>query len=66
MNASAPGQEPWRVRKQLDEETQRREQLEREIQTIQSDIYVLEGQKPQDTIVKKELINKGYFLLSKG
>ncbi|XP_076122363.1 periplakin isoform X1 [Alosa pseudoharengus] len=58
VNASAPGQEPWRVKKQLDEETQRREQLEREIQTIQSDIYVLEGQKPQDTIVKKELIKK--------
>uniref|UniRef100_A0A8C2XSZ6 Periplakin n=1 Tax=Cyclopterus lumpus TaxID=8103 RepID=A0A8C2XSZ6_CYCLU len=44
--------------KQLDDEIQRREQLEREIETIQSDIYVLEGQKPQDTIVKKELIKK--------
>lgn len=58
MNASAPGEEPWRIRKQLEDETQRREQLEKEIQTIQSDIYVLEGQKPQDTIVKKELIKK--------
>lgn len=58
MNASAPGEEPWRIRKQLEDETQRREQLEKEIQTIQGDIYVLEGQKPQDTIVKKELIKK--------
>ncbi|XP_056263603.1 periplakin [Pseudoliparis swirei] len=58
VNAAAPGGEPWRVKKQLDDEVQRREQLEREIETIQSDIYVLEGQKPQDTIVKKELIKK--------
>ncbi|XP_034395443.1 periplakin [Cyclopterus lumpus] len=58
VNAAAPGDEPWRIKKQLDDEIQRREQLEREIETIQSDIYVLEGQKPQDTIVKKELIKK--------
>ncbi|KAM9745636.1 periplakin [Menidia menidia] len=56
--AAAPGEEPWRIRKQLEDEVQRREQLEKEIETIQTDIYVLEGQKPQDTIVKKELIKK--------
>ncbi|XP_062264058.1 periplakin [Platichthys flesus] len=50
--------EPWRIKKQLDDEVQRREQLEKEIETMQTDIYVLEGQKPQDTIVKKELIKK--------
>lgn len=55
---AAPGEEPWRIRKQLENEVQRREQLESEIETIQTDIYVLEGQKPQDTIVKKELIKK--------
>ncbi|XP_008327408.1 periplakin [Cynoglossus semilaevis] len=55
---AAPGGEPWRVKKQLDDEVQRREQLQREIEMIQTDIYVLEGQKPQDTIVKKELIKK--------
>ncbi|KAG7282261.1 hypothetical protein CRUP_033788 [Coryphaenoides rupestris] len=55
---AAPGEEPWRVRKLLNDEVQRREQLEKEIETIQTDIYVLEGQKPQDTIVKKELIKK--------
>ncbi|XP_034566534.1 periplakin [Notolabrus celidotus] len=56
--ASSTSEEPWRVRKQLEDEVQRREQLEREIEIIQTDIYVLEGQKPQDTIVKKELIKK--------
>ncbi|KAF1380041.1 hypothetical protein PFLUV_G00182370 [Perca fluviatilis] len=58
VQAAAPGEEPWRIKKQLEDEIQRREQIEREIQTIQTDIYVLEGQKPQDTIVKKELIKK--------
>ncbi|XP_041856858.1 periplakin [Melanotaenia boesemani] len=58
VNAAAPGEEPWRIKKQLEEEIQRREQLEKEIQSIQTEIYSLEGQKPQDTIVKKELIKK--------
>ncbi|XP_035771080.1 periplakin [Neolamprologus brichardi] len=58
VQASAPGEEPWRIRKQLEDEIHRREQLEKEIETIQTDIYMLEGQKPQDTIVKKELIKK--------
>lgn len=55
---AAPGEEPWRIRKKLEEEIQRREQLEKELESIQTEIYVLEGQKPQDTIVKKELIKK--------
>lgn len=58
MRSSAPGEEPWRIKKQLQEEIQRRDQLEREIQSVQTDIYLLEGQKPQDTIVKKELIKQ--------
>ncbi|KAJ8253693.1 hypothetical protein COCON_G00203050 [Conger conger] len=58
VRSAAPGEEPWRIQKQLDEETQRREQLEREIQSIQNDIYILEGQKPQDTMVKKELVKR--------
>ncbi|KAM3864041.1 periplakin, partial [Diretmus argenteus] len=58
VQSAAPGEEPWRIKKQLQDEIQRREQLEKEIETIQTDIYVLEGQKPQDTIVKKELIKK--------
>ncbi|KAL7850061.1 hypothetical protein SRHO_G00194100 [Serrasalmus rhombeus] len=58
VKASAPGEEPWRIKKQLEEEVLKRQQLEKEIKTIQSDIYLLEGQKPQDTILKKELIKK--------
>ncbi|KAJ8374148.1 hypothetical protein SKAU_G00047280 [Synaphobranchus kaupii] len=58
VRSAAPGDEPWRIKKQLEEEIQRREQLERELQSIQNDIYVLEGHKPQDTIVKKELIKR--------
>ncbi|KAM3598015.1 uncharacterized protein V6R79_012345 [Siganus canaliculatus] len=53
---AAQGEEPWRIRKQLQDEIHRREQLEKEIESIQTDIYVLEGQKPQDTVVRKELI----------
>ncbi|KAK7938827.1 hypothetical protein WMY93_002153 [Mugilogobius chulae] len=55
---AAPGEEPWRIKKQLEDEIQRREQMEKEVETIQAEIYRLEGQKPQDTIVKKELIKK--------
>lgn len=58
VNAAAPGEETWRIKKQLEDEIHRREQLEKEIESIQTDIYLLEGQKPQDTIVKKELIKK--------
>uniref|UniRef100_A0A3B4AJD0 Uncharacterized protein n=1 Tax=Periophthalmus magnuspinnatus TaxID=409849 RepID=A0A3B4AJD0_9GOBI len=58
VQATAPGEEPWRIRKQLEDEVQRRELMEKEVQAIQSEIYRLEGQKPQDTIVKKELIKK--------
>ncbi|XP_062874691.1 periplakin isoform X2 [Trichomycterus rosablanca] len=58
VKSSASGDDSWRIKKQLEEELLRRQQLEKEITTIQSDIYVLEGQKPQDTFVKKELIKK--------
>lgn len=58
VQSAIPGDEPWRIKKKLDDEIRRREQLEKELEIIQTDIYVLEGQKPQDTIVKKELIKK--------
>ncbi|XP_059901992.1 periplakin [Gadus macrocephalus] len=58
IQSAPPGEESWRIRKLLNDELQRREQLEKEIETIQTDIYVLEGQKPQDTIVKREHIKK--------
>lgn len=58
VKSSPSGDETWRIKNQLEEEILRRQQLEKEIKTIQTDIYVLEGQRPQDTIVKKELIKK--------
>uniref|UniRef100_A0A674NPI3 Periplakin n=1 Tax=Takifugu rubripes TaxID=31033 RepID=A0A674NPI3_TAKRU len=58
VQSAPPGDEPWRIKKKLDDEIRRREQLEKELELIQTDIYVLEGQKPQDTIVKRELIKK--------
>ncbi|KAI5629462.1 periplakin isoform X1 [Silurus asotus] len=58
VKSSPSGDESWRIKNQLEEEILRRQQLEKEIKTIQTDIYVMEGQKPQDTIVKKELIKK--------
>uniref|UniRef100_A0A8C6S6K2 Periplakin n=1 Tax=Neogobius melanostomus TaxID=47308 RepID=A0A8C6S6K2_9GOBI len=58
VEATAPGEEPWRFKKQLEDERHRREQLEKEVEAIQTEIYVLEGQKPKDTFVKKELIKK--------
>ncbi|KAI1884655.1 hypothetical protein AGOR_G00228650 [Albula goreensis] len=58
VKAAVPGEEPWRIKIQVEEEIQRRQQLERELQSIQNDIYVLEGQKPQDSVVKKEVIKR--------
>ncbi|XP_041133217.1 periplakin-like [Polyodon spathula] len=56
--AQAPGEQPWRIKKQLEDEVQRRQQLENEVKNTQGEIYLLEGQRPQDTVVKKEVIKK--------
>uniref|UniRef100_A0A8K9WRD8 Periplakin n=1 Tax=Oncorhynchus mykiss TaxID=8022 RepID=A0A8K9WRD8_ONCMY len=56
--SAAPGEEAWRIESQLKDEIQRREQLEKDLEKIQTDIYMLEGQKPEDTVVKKEIIKK--------
>ncbi|KAJ8246123.1 hypothetical protein GJAV_G00263880 [Gymnothorax javanicus] len=58
VNSAAPGAESLTIKKQLEEEIQRRLQLEKEIETVQTDIYVLEGQKPEDTVLKKEVIKE--------
>ena len=47
-----------RIKKQLEEEIEHREQLEKEIKTVQTDIYVLEGQKPEDIVIKKEVMKE--------
>ncbi|XP_042684161.1 periplakin isoform X2 [Centrocercus urophasianus] len=53
-----PVEEVWKLKKELEDETQRRQQLEAEIQAIQNNIIHLQNQKPQETIVKKELVKK--------
>lgn len=51
-------EEVWKLKKELEDETQRRQQLEAEIKAIQNNIVHLQNQKPQETVVKKELLKK--------
>lgn len=51
-------EEVWKLKKELEDETQRRQQLEAEIKAIQNNIVHLQNQKPQETVVKKELVKK--------
>uniref|UniRef100_A0A8C0VLV9 Periplakin n=1 Tax=Cyanistes caeruleus TaxID=156563 RepID=A0A8C0VLV9_CYACU len=53
-----PVEEVWKLKKELEDETQRRQQLEAEIEAIQNNIVHLQNQKPQETVVKKELVKK--------
>uniref|UniRef100_A0A8B9VLP5 Periplakin n=1 Tax=Anas zonorhyncha TaxID=75864 RepID=A0A8B9VLP5_9AVES len=53
-----PMEEVWKLKKELEDETQRRQQLEAEIKAIQNNIVHLQNQKPQETVVKKELVKK--------
>ncbi|XP_075755341.1 periplakin [Pelodiscus sinensis] len=53
-----PQEEAWKIKKELDDESQRRQQLEGEIKTIQNDILHLQKQKPQETVLKKEVLKK--------
>lgn len=53
-----PLEEIWKIRKELDDETQSRQQMEAEIKIIQDNILLLQNQKPQETVVKKEVVKK--------
>ncbi|NXI49037.1 PEPL protein, partial [Chloroceryle aenea] len=53
-----PVEEVWKLKKELEDETQRRQQLEAEIKAIQNNIVHLQNQKPQETVIKKELLKK--------
>ncbi|XP_069840398.1 periplakin [Dendropsophus ebraccatus] len=53
-----PAEETWKIKKMLDDEVQRRQQLESEIRSTQEEIIFLQNQKPQETIVKKEVLKK--------
>ncbi|KAG9469435.1 hypothetical protein GDO78_020487 [Eleutherodactylus coqui] len=53
-----PAEETWKIKNMLDDEVQRRQQLESEIMSTQDEIIFLQNQKPQETIVKKEVLKK--------
>ncbi|XP_075035244.1 periplakin [Mixophyes fleayi] len=59
MNRSErPAEETWKIKNMLDDEVQRRQQLESEIKSTQHEIVFLQNQKPQETVVKKEVLKK--------
>ncbi|XP_021568006.1 periplakin [Carlito syrichta] len=52
------GEEAWKIRKELDEEKERRQQLEGEVASTQEEIRTLRGQRPQESVVRKEVLKK--------
>nr|XP_055195219.1 periplakin isoform X2 [Nyctereutes procyonoides] len=61
LQGSTPGstvEETWKVQKELDEETERRQQLEKEVQSAQEEIRTLQHQSPQEAVIKKEVLKK--------
>ncbi|XP_045398478.1 periplakin isoform X1 [Lemur catta] len=61
LQGSQPGQrveEAWKIRKELEEETERRQQLENEVRSAQEEIRTLRNQRPQESVVRKEVLKK--------
>ncbi|XP_016069935.1 PREDICTED: periplakin [Miniopterus natalensis] len=61
QQGSRPGsraEESWKIRKELDEQTERRQQLEKEVKSAQEEIQVLQNQNPQEAVVRKEVLKK--------
>ncbi|XP_003790896.1 periplakin [Otolemur garnettii] len=48
----------WKIRKELAEETERRQQLENEVRSAQEEIRTLRNQRPQESVVRKEVVKK--------
>ena len=51
-------EETWKVQKELEEETERRQQLEKEVKSAQEEIQTLQNQSPQEAVVQKEVLKK--------
>ncbi|XP_074136524.1 periplakin [Sminthopsis crassicaudata] len=51
-------EETWRIKKSLDDETQRRQQLENEVKSTQEEIVILKNKKPQESVIRKEVLKK--------
>ncbi|XP_069343062.1 periplakin [Eulemur rufifrons] len=61
LQGSQPGrrvEEAWKIRKELEEETERRQQLENEVRSAQEEIRTLRNQRPQESVVRKEVLKK--------
>ena len=56
---AGPGaEETWKIQKELDEETERRQQLEHEVRSAQEEVRALRSQSPQEAVVTKEVLRK--------
>ena len=51
-------EETWKIQKELDEEAERRQQLEDEVRSAQEEIRTLQNQSPQNAVVRKEVLKK--------
>ncbi|XP_058426096.1 LOW QUALITY PROTEIN: periplakin [Diceros bicornis minor] len=61
LQGSKPGsgaEETWKIRKELDEETERRQQLENEVKSAQEEVRILQNRSPQESVVRKEVLKK--------
>lgn len=56
--SSSGTEETWKIQKELDEETERRQQLENEVKSAQEEIRILQNQSPQEAVVRKEVLKK--------
>ncbi|XP_007937906.1 periplakin [Orycteropus afer afer] len=56
--AGSGATETWKIRKELEEETQRRQQLENEVRGTQEEILTLQSREPQESVVRKEVLKK--------
>ncbi|XP_077172111.1 periplakin [Paroedura picta] len=57
-HSEKPLEEIWKLKKEMDDESQRRQQLEVEIKAIQENILLLQTQKPQESVLRKEVVKK--------
>nr|XP_006984729.1 periplakin [Peromyscus maniculatus bairdii] len=51
-------EETWKIKKELEEETERRQQLENEVKSAQEEIQTLKDRGPQESLVRKEVLKK--------
>ncbi|KAM5227299.1 periplakin [Ctenodactylus gundi] len=61
LQGARPGsgvEEAWKVKEELEEETERRQQLENEVRSTQEEIRSLQGRGPQESLVTKEVRKK--------